>query len=202
MNRQSTMVAVRGRRGRDLILRSRFSIIESSTVELVEVPGERYCPRCASQLESRAWGGRQRPVCPSCGYVAYKNPAVGVAVIVRDDQGGVLLGRRTSAYAGKWCIPCGYVEWDEDVRDAARREFAEETGLNVELSDVYTVHSNFHNRDKQTVGIWFLGQVTGGALEAADDLDRVAYFQLDDLPELAFPTDELVLESLRLTDRP
>ena len=133
------MRALRGRRGRDLILRSRFSIIESSTVELVEVPGERYCPRCASQLEGRPLAGRERPVCPNCGHIAYKNPAVGVAVIVRDDQGGVLLGRRTSGYAGKWCIPCGYVEWDEDVRDAARREFAEDE-TNTETTTTLQVH--------------------------------------------------------------
>ena len=201
MNRQSTMGAVRGRRGRDLILRSRFSIIESSTVELVEGSAERYCPRCRAELEARLIGDRQRPTCPDCGYVLYKNPAVGVAVIVLDDAGRVLLGRRSFSYAGKWCIPCGYVEWDEDVRDAARREFAEETGLTVELADVYAVHSNFHNRDKQTVGIWFRGVVTGGRLEAADDLDCVDYFQLDELPELAFPTDNLVLESLRKADR-
>lgn len=48
------------------------------------------------------------------------------------------------------------------------------------------------------MGIWFWGQVTGGKLEAGDDLDAVDYFPLDALPEpLAFPTDLLVLEQLR-----
>ena len=111
----------------------------------------------------------------------------------------ILLGRRSrGAYQGHWCIPCGYVEWGEDVREAARREFLEETGLEVELGPVYTVHSNFHNPESLTVGIWFRGSVCGGALRAADDLDAVQYFPLDDLPEpLAFPTDLLVLEQLR-----
>jgi ADP-ribose pyrophosphatase YjhB (NUDIX family) len=163
---------------------------------------ERYCPLCRAELELKAAGDRERPVCPQCGYVLYKNPAVGVAVIVRDGSGRILLGRRTSSYAGKWCIPCGYVEWDEEVREAAEREFAEETGLRVELGDVYTVHSNFHNRSKQTVGIWFLGQVKGGQLKAGDDLDRVDYSDLDKLPELAFPKDKLVLEALRREGRP
>ena len=38
----------------------------------------------------------------------------------------------------------------------------------------------------------------GGSLQAADDLDAADYFPIDALPEnLAFPTDNLVLEQLR-----
>ena len=87
-----------------------------------------------------------------------------------------------------WCIPCGYVEWGEDIREAAHREFLEETGLEVEVGVAYAVHSNFHDPESLTVGIWFRGTPTGGSLEAGDDLDRVGYFPLDAPPEpLAFP---------------
>jgi ADP-ribose pyrophosphatase YjhB (NUDIX family) len=87
------------------------------------------------------------------------------------------------------------------VRNAAQREFREETGLAVEVGDVYAVHSNFHNPDMHSVGIWFRGIVIGGALQAADDLDEIAYVPLNSLPDnLAFPTDRLVLEQLRRGD--
>ncbi len=158
----------------------------------------RYCPHCATPFSTREIGGLERMVCPGCGFVFWQNPVVGVAVIV-EREGRVLLGRRVGGvYEGAWCIPCGYVEYDEDVREAARREFLEETGLVVELGEVYTVHSNFHAPAMHSVGIWFRGDAVGGALCAGDDVDVVDYFALDALPEpLAFPTDRLVLHRLR-----
>ena len=128
----------------------------------------------------------------------FRNPAVGVAVVVYDDGGRILLGRRSAGgQVGAWCIPCGYVEWGEDIRDAARREFYEETGLVVEIGAVCAVHSNFHNPAALTVGVWFYGSIVGGVAQASDDLDCIGWFRPDAPPQpLAFPTDALVLADL------
>ncbi len=152
-----------------------------------------YCPRCGHKLES---GVKTRPACGACGYIHYRNPAVGVAVVVIADK-KILLGRRKGSYHGRWCIPCGYVEWDEEVREAAIREFKEETGLEVAITGICAVHSNCHDRERQTVGIWFFGRVTGGRLKAGDDLWEAAFFPYGKVPELAFPTDRTVIEDLK-----
>lgn len=156
-----------------------------------------YCPRCATPLTIQIIHATERLVCPACAFIFWQNPAVGVAVIITDGN-HILLGRRARGpYQGAWCIPCGYVEYDEDVRDAAKREFREETGLSVDIGDIYAVHSNFHNPEMHSVGIWFQGTIIGGFLQPGDDLDKVAYVSLDPLPSnLAFPTDQIVLKQL------
>ncbi|MBF7082212.1 NUDIX hydrolase [Desulfallas sp. Bu1-1] len=157
-----------------------------------------YCPKCGGKLDYLDHRGRPRLTCVLCAYVLYENPVVGVAAVVVNDQNQILLGRRKGGrYGGLWCIPCGYVEYEEDVYNAVKREFKEETNLDIDIVRVFTVQSNFHDPENHTVGIWFWARVTGGEPVAGDDLDRVAYFELSDIPPLAFPTDQVVINLLR-----
>jgi ADP-ribose pyrophosphatase YjhB (NUDIX family) len=88
------------------------------------------------------------------------------------------------------------VEWTEDVEAAARRELQEETGLTCELIRVYAVHSNFHAPASHTVGVWYLGQEVGGSLSVGDDAMQADFVDLNNVPELAFPTDKTVIDQL------
>jgi ADP-ribose pyrophosphatase YjhB (NUDIX family) len=158
-----------------------------------------FCPKCGGKLCYKTVDNRERLVCGNCSYILYENPIVGAAAIVMEGQ-KLLLGRRAagSTYPGLWCIPCGYVEYDEDIVEAVKRECREETGLVVEPQDVFAALSNFHNPETHTVGIWFATKVTGGRLEPGDDIDKVAFFELDQIPPLAFATDAEVIRRLVL----
>jgi len=157
-----------------------------------------YCPVCGAPLTKGFFSGRQRLVCSKCGRIHYENPIVGVAAIIRNHMGQILMAKRAgkSTYEGLWCIPCGYVEYDEDILTAVVREAKEETGLSIEPLEVYAVHSNFHDAQQHTVGIWFKTKVIGGKMLAGDDACQLLWADIHNPPELAFKTDKQVLRQL------
>ena len=149
----------------------------------------RYCPKCSGGLAPFLDHGVRRRRCPSCGYVQYRNPTVGATVILLEDD-CICLVRRSGSHKGAWCIPCGHVEWDEDISGAARREMLEETGLKVETGPVFRVLSNFHDPKHHTVGVWFMGRRISGQPRPGPDVSEVPLLPLSRLPRnMAFPTD-------------
>jgi ADP-ribose pyrophosphatase YjhB (NUDIX family) len=162
-------------------------------------PGEfTFCPHCGTRLETRKAAGKARMACPACDWIHWRNPAVGAAVLIFDDEGRLLLVRRApgATRAGRWSVPAGFVDYGEEIRDAAARELEEETGLIAEIGDVAHVASNFHDPAKLTVGVWFWGKVVSGEAAPGDDADDLGFFSLDDLPDLAFDTDRELLGRL------
>lgn len=68
------------------------------------------------------------------------HPRVGVAAIIKDRDGRVVLGRRKGSHgAGHWQLPGGHLEFGEEILACAERETLEETGLKVHGSEIVAV---------------------------------------------------------------
>jgi 8-oxo-dGTP diphosphatase len=158
----------------------------------------RYCPSCGASLALAERGGRQRPVCPACGFVQYQNPAPAVSILIVED-GRIVLGRRLGEPGrGTWALPSGYVEFDEDFGSTAVREALEETGLDITVRAVINVVSSFVSPRFHFLGIYVLADVSGGSIRSGDDLEEVAWFPLEGpLPALGFEEDAYAIELVK-----
>lgn len=155
----------------------------------------KYCPFCGTQLALKENEGKQRPMCPNCEFVQYRNPVPGVVVLI-EKEGSVLLGKRRGGFGeGKWGLPQGYIEFDEDFLTAAIREVKEETGLDVEIRSILNVVSNLLSPRLHTLAIVLLAGVVAGELCAGDDLEILEWIPISEpLPEMAFEADEWIIE--------
>jgi 8-oxo-dGTP diphosphatase len=159
----------------------------------------KYCPFCGTQLVLKEKGGRQRAACPNCSFVQFQNPVPGVVVLIEKEE-QVLLGKRAGGFGkGKWGLPQGYIEFDEDFLSAAIREVKEETGLDVEIRSIINVVSNLLSPGLHTLAIVLLAGVVDGELCAGDDLETLEWVPLSGpLPEMAFEADEWIIERYRM----
>lgn len=146
----------------------------------------RFCSSCGNAVVQQSVFGRLRPVCPVCGRVHFLDPKVAAGVLI-EEQGKVLLVRRAvEPEAGRWTIPGGFVEADEDPASTAVRECQEETGLQVQVDGLLDVLYGLEHPSGASIVIVYRGRLQGGGLAAGDDVDRVAFFGPGELPELAF----------------
>jgi|SRR5262245_37225931 len=122
----------------------------------------------------------------------YPRPAltVDIAIVTREARPCVLLIRRLKdPFAGSWALPGGFVDENERLADAARRELREETGVDSgDLEQLYTAGDPGRDPRGWVVSVAYLAQVDPHAVKpvAADDAEAVGWFALDELPPLAF----------------
>lgn len=154
----------------------------------------RFCPICRADLEPREEDGRTRMVCPSCGFVQYRNPSTSTGMLVTDAEGRVLLVRRRyDPFQGLWTMPAGFVEHGERIEETAVRELEEETGLKVSVESLYAVESCHDDPRGESVIVIYRGRVEGGEMEAGDDAEDVRFFDPSRLPGIAFDCQKRIL---------
>ncbi len=158
----------------------------------------RHCPLCATSLLPGESVG-PRATCPACGWVHYRNPSPGVVALITDGD-RVLLGKRgpDSFAPDLWCLPGGFIEFEEDFLTAAVREVREETGLCVAVKAILNVTSNFLSPGLHTLAIVVHARIVGGDPVPGDDISALGWFPVrGPLPDLAFEADRHILERFR-----
>ena len=127
----------------------------------------------------------------------------GVRALIFDADGRLLLERQTAF--GSWSLPHGCVDLGESALDAVIRETAEEVGVRIQRADLFGVYTDpkysvvYPNGDQvQTFTIAFLvHEWTGTPRPDGDEVDDVAFFPLDALPEPLYEIHRETIDDYR-----
>ncbi len=100
-------------------------------------------------------------------------PVVGIGVIVFKGDRVLLVRRGKPPSQGHWSLPGGRQELGETVRNGARREVREETGLDIELGPLLDVVDSLRHDDQgklhyhftlvDFLAEWRAGEATAGS---------------------------------------
>lgn len=125
-------------------------------------------------------------------------PAVGVGVVIFDDEDRILLVERgRDPQRGMWAVPGGKVAYGEPMVDTAVREAREETGLIVEVDRIVWV-GEVLTETHHLVLVDYSARVVGGTLCAGDDAAQARWVTIDEARRLPLtPTMVEMLDTLR-----
>ena len=95
---------------------------------------------------------------------------------------------------GTWCLPGGFIEIDESIEEAVLRELREETGIEGNIGKLIDFFSQRSPLYGALLIFGYRVTMLGGKLQAGDDAQEARFFDLDDLPPIAFLSHQRLIE--------
>lgn len=128
----------------------------------------------------------------------YPRPAVTVDILVFKLIKPIqilLIERKNEPFKNKWALPGGFVDKNESLEKAAKRELAEETALsNIYLKQLQTFGNPGRDPRGHTISIAYWGIIKSDEIKiaAGDDASKAEWFNINDIPDLAFDHQEIM----------
>jgi len=123
----------------------------------------------------------------------YPRPSVTCDVVILTLVEGelrvLLIKRRNWPFEGMWAIPGGFLNMDESLEDAARRELEEETSVkDLYLEQLYTFGDVGRDPRTRVITVVYYALVDAARLNvrAGDDAADTQWCSMDALPPMAF----------------
>lgn len=134
----------------------------------------------------------------------HPHPAVTVDIAVFRESSRrseiLLVERGSEPFRGRWALPGGFVNMDEDLETAAHHELAEETGLTgLALEQIGAFGDPDRDPRERVISVVFATLAGEGATraQAGSDAHSVSWFSIDALPALAFDHEQIIAAALR-----
>ncbi|MBB3132263.1 8-oxo-dGTP pyrophosphatase MutT (NUDIX family) [Paenibacillus rhizosphaerae] len=121
---------------------------------------------------------------------------------VFDIKNRVLMQKRSDT--GQWGFPGGFMDLGESVQDTARREVYEETGLKLDVLELFGIYSGpqydktFSNGDQVSLVLisFICKQYSGELVESNEESIQNKFYSLKELPENIFTEHKMLIDDL------
>lgn len=147
----------------------------------------RFCPRCANELEPP--GNDSGARCENCGKTWYHNAAPTAGCVIVRDGKALITKRARDPEKGRFDIPGGFLDPDEDPVTAVKREVEEELGMEIEVGFddlIQAVPHRYGDEGDWTLAIGFIAARSSGDPQPADDVEEVRWVTADELASVDF----------------
>ncbi|MGD8500299.1 MAG: NUDIX domain-containing protein [Phycisphaerales bacterium] len=154
-----------------------------------------YCPSCGSS--DIFFDDIKKFSCKACSFTFFQNVAAAVAAMLEYEQKIILIKRSKEPGRGKLDFPGGFVDPEETVEEAVRREISEELSINVGTLKYVGSYPNIYEYKGvryRTCDLFFYSKID--ALPATVDKAEIEEFVLMNPSEV--PDDKIAFKSTRI----
>ena len=128
-----------------------------------------------------------------------QRPGVGVGVIIQNEQGQILIGKRKGSHSPYYSIPGGHLENGETFEEAAKKEILEETGLTLYKLSLIALTNNlrtYEETGKHYVSINFLCTDFEGEPQVMEPekCESWGWYEPTQLPQPHFDASEYAID--------
>ncbi len=119
-----------------------------------------------------------------------------VFVKEKDETFILLIQRGQEPFKNKWALPGGFIEMDEILETACKRELEEETGLVVDKMTQFKTYDAIERDPRhRTISIVYFTELEEKKMvKGSDDAVKAEWFSISELPGLAFDHEIILNE--------
>lgn len=154
----------------------------------------KYCPNCKSTKISKS--ADKNFHCPDCLFVYYHNVAAACALFIEFEDKILFTVRKFDPAKNKLDLPGGFVDYNESVESALKREIKEELNLEINRADFIASFPNqyiFKDINYHTLDLIFRTQLNSmEGIRVNDDVKDYCLLKRNEID-----IDEIGLDSVK-----